>query len=518
MSAPLGQQHDAINNADTKYEEDLHEEAGGKGAEDLIAAQRLEHALAVKPASLQNLTDHELQELDKRMVRKMDLIILPIIGVLYILNYIDRQNLAAAKLQGVMDDLKMTEDMFATAIAILFAGYIPFQIPSNLLISRISRPGLYICCATVLWGSVSTATAAVQTYPQLLAVRVLLGVTEAVFFPGVIYYLSAWYIKKELGKRLAGLFIAQQLGNAFGGLIAAGVLSLNGAHGIRGWRWLFIIEGVATIGFGIIFAFVMPEYPHKAKMLKPIERDYAVWRLECEAGAGEANENIGTWQSFRMALTDKRIYTLIFCMMMAQGMGSITNFFPAIVGSLGYSPTISLLLVAPPYLFACFIFWGVSWYSDRKHTIYPVFMGCLGFIVLVYIIPLATTATAGRYFAMMLIPGVGVAPQIMLYKTMNLHVARPYTKRAAGVALMNAIGGTSNIWGSYLWKKPPRYYEGFGTMMALAISFMIAITGYRFFVRSQNRKLESGPEGQAIAMKNGVTKEMVDMGWRYECY
>lgn len=90
-------------------------------------------------------------------------------------------------------------------------------------------------------------------------------------------------------------------------------------------------------------------------------------------------------------------------------------------------------------------------------------MGCLGFIVLVYIIPLATTATAGRYFAMMLIPGVGVAPQIMLYKTMNLHVARPYTKRAAGVALMNAIGGTSNIWGSYLWKKPPRYYEGFGT-------------------------------------------------------
>jgi MFS family permease len=93
----------------------------------------------------------------------------------------------------------------------------------------------------ILWGSVSACTAAVKTYGQLIAVRILLGMTEAVFFPGVIYFLSAWYTKQELGKRLAGLFIGQQLGNAFGGLIAAGVLKLNGVHGIAGWRYLFIV-------------------------------------------------------------------------------------------------------------------------------------------------------------------------------------------------------------------------------------------------------------------------------------
>ena len=93
----------------------------------------------------------------------------------------------------------------------------------------------------MVWGTISACTGAVQSYSALLGIRVLLGAAEAVFFPGVLYFLSAWYTKRELGKRYAGLFIGQQLGNGFGGLIAAGVLKMDGLHGIRGWRWLFIL-------------------------------------------------------------------------------------------------------------------------------------------------------------------------------------------------------------------------------------------------------------------------------------
>jgi MFS family permease len=196
------------------------------------------------PESLRGFSDDEVFHLNRKLVRKIDLIVLPIIGILYILNYIDRQNLAAAKLQGITDDLNMTTQQFATAISILFVGYLPFQIPSNLIISKISRPGMYSCCAVVVWGCISAATAAVKSYGQLLAVRAILGAAEAVFFPGAIYYLSAWYTKTELGKRIAALYIAQQFGNAFGGLFAAAVFQLDGAHGIRGWQWLFIIEGI----------------------------------------------------------------------------------------------------------------------------------------------------------------------------------------------------------------------------------------------------------------------------------
>lgn len=184
-----------------------------------------------KPDSLARLSEEEGRRLEQKLVRKLDLTILPAIGILYILNYIDRQNLSAAKLQGIMDDLNMTEQQFATAISILFVGYLPFQVPSNLIITKIPRPGLYICTAVVIWGTISAATAAVQTYTQLLVIRAFLGVVEAVFFPGAIYYLSAWYKKNELGKRLAGLYIAQQVGNAFGGLLAAAILQLDGTHG-----------------------------------------------------------------------------------------------------------------------------------------------------------------------------------------------------------------------------------------------------------------------------------------------
>lgn len=106
----------------------------------------------------------------------------------------------------------MSTTEFATAVSILFVGYLPFQIPSNLILSSITRPGAYICTATIIWGAISAATAAVTTYKSLLAVRVILGAVEAVFFPGVIYLLSSWYTKRELGKRFAGLYIAQQVG------------------------------------------------------------------------------------------------------------------------------------------------------------------------------------------------------------------------------------------------------------------------------------------------------------------
>lgn len=147
-----------------------------------------------KPESLVNISEDDLEALNKKLVRKIDFVILPTIGILYILNYIDRQNLAAAKLEGIMQDLNMTTQQFATSISILFVGYLPFQIPSNLIITKISRPGLYICCAVVLWGSISALTAVVKSYGQLLAVRACLGIAEAVFFPGAIYFLSAWYV------------------------------------------------------------------------------------------------------------------------------------------------------------------------------------------------------------------------------------------------------------------------------------------------------------------------------------
>ena len=471
------------------------------------------------PESLRSMSEDEIKTLEKKIVRKIDLLVLPTIGILYILNYIDRQNLAAAKLQGIMEDLNMSTQQFATAVSILFVGYLPFQIPSNLLITKIARPGMYICVAVAVWGGISAATAAVKNYGQLLAVRAILGAVEAVFFPGAIYYLSAWYTKMELGKRIAGLYIAQQVGNAFGGLFAAAILQLDGVHNIAGWQWLFIIEGTATVGVGVICALIMPEFPYNSRILDRTARDLAVWRIEREAGAAEGTENESVLKGFAKALSDPKLILLIICNMLSQVQGSIANYFPTLVGSLNFSETISLLLTAPPYILAGVIYYGIMFYSDRKNTVYPIVLICVAISIVMYIIPMATLNVGARYFAMVILPFASVGPQLLLFKTINLHLARPVSKRAAASALVNAIGGTSNIWASYLYYEPPHFYAAFGTLMASAFLLAVTITVYRWLVLRENKRLDSGdPDKIAKAMKGGVTEEMVQLNWRYEMY
>ncbi|KAF4243933.1 hypothetical protein CNMCM6805_010444 [Aspergillus fumigatiaffinis] len=389
------------------------------------------------PETLRSLSEDDMRDLNRKIVRKVDLLVLPTIDILYILNYIDRQNLAAAKLQGITEDLHMTTEQFATAVSILFVGYLPFQIPSNLLITKISRPGMYICCAVTVWGCISAATAAVKSYDQLLAVRAILGMAEAVFFPGAIYYLSAWYTKREPGKRIAGLYIAQQVGNAFGGLLAAAILQLNGIHHIAGWQWLFIIEGSVTIGVGVICSIIMPEFPHNSRILSPLERDLAVWRIE--------SEHESVLVGFTNALSDPKLVLLILANMLSQTQGSIANYFPTLVASLNFSHTVSLLLTAPPYILAGGVYYGIMFYSDRKNTVYPLIPVCVAISITMYIISMTTLNVGARYFSMMILPFASVGPQLLLYKTINLHLTRPISKRVAALALVNAIGGTSNM-------------------------------------------------------------------------
>ncbi|TGJ88283.1 hypothetical protein E0Z10_g432 [Xylaria hypoxylon] len=472
-----------------------------------------------RPEALQGFSRKEVELLNQKLVRKIDCFILPIIGILYILNYIDRQNLAAAKLQGIMEDLNLSTQQFATAVSILFVGYLPFQIPSNLLITKIPRPGLYICGAALIWGGISAATAAVKNYHQLLAVRAVLGIVEAVFFPGAIYYLSAWYTKTELGKRIAGLYIAQQVGNAFGGLFAAAILKLDGAHGIAGWQWLFIIEGSATVGIAAIFAFIMPEFPHNSRILSNTERALAVWRIESEAGAAEGSEKESIFRGFAKALSDPKLWLLIFCNLLSQAQGSIANYFPTIVASLGFNRTISLLLTAPPYVLAGFVYYGLMYYSDRKNTAYPLIVSCISLSIVLYIILLSTTNIGALYFAMILLPFASVGPQLLMYKTISLHLARPISKRAVASALVNALGGTSNIWSSYLYYEPPHFYAAFGTLAGAAVLFIATISVYRWLVTRENKRLDSGDLVEIEKVKKGgVTDEMVQLGWRYEMY
>lgn len=242
------------------------------------------------PELVRNLSSKERQRLEKALVRRIDFRLLPMIILMYIMNYLDRNNIAAARLAGLEDPLvqgglALSSTQYLTALSILFVGYLLMQVPSNLFLNKIGKPALYLPTVMIGWGVISAATAGAQSYSGLIAIRFFLGAVEAAYFPGCLFFLSSWYTRKELGFRIALLYSGSLLSGAFSGLISAGVKNgLDGARGHRAWRWLFIIEGVITIFLAFIAYFVLPNLPRTTSWLTENERQLAVWRLDEDIG------------------------------------------------------------------------------------------------------------------------------------------------------------------------------------------------------------------------------------------
>lgn len=189
------------------------------------------------------------------------------------------------------------------------------QLPSNLILTRV-RPSIYLPLFVCIWSAVSASTAAASNYKQLLAIRFILGISEAPFFPGVFYLLSCWYTRRELALRTAILYSGVILATAFSGLIAAGVFAqLEGAQGIASWRWLFIIEGALSFAFGLLALVVLPDFPGKRTgsarwLLNEEEHRVAGLRIERDRTAVEEGSK-SVWDGLSLAVKDYRTWVFV---------------------------------------------------------------------------------------------------------------------------------------------------------------------------------------------------------------
>src|ERR1051325_1897758 len=222
--------------------------------------------------------------------------LLPFLFLLYIANYIDRTNIAYATL-GMKGDLGLTDAVFGTASGIFFIGYLGLQIPGALLVERWSARKL-LALTLITWGGLTTLTGFVHTSPQLYGARFLLGAAEAGFFPGVIVYLSHWFIYQDRAKAIARFMSAIPIGFIVGGPIAAAVLGVHWL-GLSGWRWLFPFEGIPAVALGIATFFILPDRPSDVGWLRPDERDWLVSRLAEERRAKAHLEHMTVWQALR---------------------------------------------------------------------------------------------------------------------------------------------------------------------------------------------------------------------------
>ena len=301
--------------------------------------------------------------------------LIPFMGLLYLVNYIDRVNAGFAALT-MNKDLGFSPSVFGLGAGIFFAGYLLFQIPSNVILERIGAR-VSVCVIMAIWGAISAATAFVTTPSAFYVLRFLLGVAEAGFFPGMIFYLTLWFPRADRARFTAAFTCAIPLSGIVGGPVSSLVLQMNGVLGFYGWQWLFLIEGLPACLLAFAVLKFLPDGPAQAAWLSGPEKQTIATKL-----AGDAVIEDGDLSG---ALRDARVLGIA-----AAGLGrgaalyGATLWLPQIVQGMGFSNLLVGFIVTVPYLASviAIILWGYS--SDRSgdriwHVALPTLLAAGGF-------------------------------------------------------------------------------------------------------------------------------------------
>ncbi|KAL6410807.1 allantoate permease [Ilyonectria robusta] len=298
------------------------------------------------------------------------------------------------------------------------------------------------------------------------------------------------------------------MAGAFGGLLGSAIMAgMDGKAGLANWRWLcmvnpdigrdlVIIEGCATYPAAVVTYFVVPDYPSTTKWLSDEERKIAILRMAEDASKEDDRADTSAAEGAKMAFTDPALYMIWIMQLGLNTAASFTNFFPTIVKTLGYSSTITLLLSAPPYVFAAALGITNSWHSDRVnerwlHVVWPQVFASVGFII-----SAVTLNTAARYISTFMMMSVyGSFGCILSWVSSSL--PRPSTKRAISYAAVNAGSNLAAIYASYFYPSShgPRYWQANVANVAFAGLCIIMATVLRFFLALRNKKLAQARDG-----------------------
>ena len=228
------------------------------------------------------------------VLRKISFRLLPFLFLLYVVNYLDRVNVSFAALQ-MQSALDFSDSVFGFGAGIFFVGYLLFQVPSNLALERVGARR-WLAVLTILWGAISSCTMFVRTPAGFYAFRFLLGLAEAGFFPGVIFYLTYWFPPSVRARSVSRFLIAMPLSGVIGAPLSGAILSLHGSYGLAGWQWLFLLEGAPAIFLGCIVPFVLTDRPEQAAWLTNDDRATLGFLLEREGNRSAPTRHVSISQ------------------------------------------------------------------------------------------------------------------------------------------------------------------------------------------------------------------------------
>ncbi|KAI1332368.1 major facilitator superfamily domain-containing protein [Xylariaceae sp. FL0255] len=431
---------------------------------------------------------------ERALLRKIDAYLLPVVGVLYLLSFLDRSNVGNAKLDGLLDDLHMTGAQYLNGLSLFFVGYVLFEIPCNVMLRRTS-PRIWLPTLTIVWGIVATLTGIVQNQSGFLAVRFFLGLAEAGLFPGTTFYFTMWYKRRERQYRVALFFSAAALAGAFGGALAYAIGKLAGTVFTNGWHWIFIIEGILTVVVAAMAYGFIHNYPDTAKFLNDDERKFIRQRLAADSDA--THDEKFRWGAVLEALLDPKIwlYGLGFHTL-ALPLYTLSLFLPTIIAELGYKAAIAQLLTVPPYAFAFGTTLTAAIISERLKSRAVFIAGSSLFGAVGYILLLANTDPVARpgisYVGVFFAAG-GIYPGVALVLSWPCINVSGQTKRATSTAMQVSIGIVGAVFGVQLYRSNdgPRYILGHSFALGYLVLNAVIVGILAYVLRKENKRREA---------------------------
>lgn len=390
--------------------------------------------------------------------------------------------------------------------------------PSNLVLKKFT-PSRYLAAISVIWGVIATLTGVTQNYGDLIACRVLLGVVEAGLFPGFMTYLTIFYSKREMALRTGYLLSSAAVAGAFGGLLAYGIGFMDGIRGLRGWRWIMILEGIPTVIVGVATWFFLADDPETAYYLDEEEKALVVARRKRYVGQTESAQQFH-WADVKEGALDWKTYVFSAGQFGADtALYGYSTFLPTIINGIGsWSAAEVQALTIPCYALGAITYLCIAWLSDRKQ--HRALLACIFCAVTVvgYGILISDSAYGVHYFGALLIASG-------LYVIVGLPLAwlptnlPRYGKRTFSSGLQLTCGNVSGVMAPFLYKnhEAPRYVRGNAVTLSL-VGFSALLYAFMwFYYTRQNKRRTAGLEDDKIVdMTEEEIQEMGDRNPRFQ--
>jgi MFS family permease len=430
---------------------------------------------------------------EENVVSKAMRRILPFLLLMYVLSFLDRANIGFAQ-KALQRDTGLSDAAFAFGAGVFFVGYALLEVPSNLLLHRVGARA-WMCRIMVTWGLVSAAMSLAHTPMMFYTLRFLLGVAEAGFFPGIIYYLTHWFPQSARARAVGLFYFGAPLAFIFGSPLSGLLLDLHGVMGLAGWQWLFLIEGGLASAVGVWAYWYLDNKPEDARWLSQSERDIlaaAIERDMRDAGAHGPHSVVA-------ALTDRRVLLLgtIYLLIQMSVYGVIFFLPQQVAALLGTKVGIKVgLVTALPWLCAVAVTWFVPRHADRTgaHRTWAVLLlilaglgiGLSGAVHSSLVAMLALCCAASGFIA--------AQPLFWTFPTRYLTGAAA----AGGIALINSLGSFGGFLAPSLRTAAERWFASSAAgLVVLGCVSVLAALFILFFVRRSPVRATS-PLNQAV--------------------